>query len=508
MRDSLQLKLLCSYMVVIIVLLGGVLLGVSVVVKEQTLAAKQQELIAKGTELAGTIKNFHAEKGSFAGLDSFLSNADSYLGARIWVLDSSRHVVGISGMGPVPGRHGGGFGPGPGRPGMGVQAPGGMYAVIDELDPVFAGKVWTKTFDSPFYGEKMLVVAVPIIFANGQVGGAVLLHTPVAGIDAFLERIYYYIGAAGLLAIFIALFIVSRLTRSTVRPLLAMQQTAEAMARGDYSALVRVETSDEVGRLGLALNSLSQDLAKYVAQLEKMDSLRRDFVANVSHELRTPLTIIRSYTEALMDGTIDDPAEVGKYFRLMREETVRLEYLIKDLLDLSRLQSAKDGVNFEKLPLAAVADSVVNMMRQQAERKQVSIVADTKEPLPKIVGNGDRITQLLLILMDNALKYTQPGGRITVSAYKDQDAVALKVADTGIGIPADDLPYIWERFYKADKSHSRADAGTGLGLAIAKQIIDLHRAKAEVTSEPGHGTTVFIRFPVDADKGSDASGNS
>ena len=283
MKHSLQFKLLFSFMLVITILIGGVLFGVSVLVKEQTLAAKQHELIAKGTDLAGTLQSLHAEMVDSANIDLLLANAASYLDSRIWVLDASRRVVNMSGMvnGRKPGwRINNGSGPGNfGQMGMGLQLQGGMNAIIEELDSVFIdGKTWTKTFDNPYYGEKMLVVAVPITLENGQNGGAVLLHTPVAGIDAFMQHIYYYTGGTGILVVLLALFIVNQLTRDVVRPLKAMQQTAEAMARGDYSTQIKVETSDEVGRLGLALNSLAQDLAKHIAQLDNMEKLRASCV--------------------------------------------------------------------------------------------------------------------------------------------------------------------------------------------------------------------------------------
>lgn len=497
-------------MLVITILIGGVLFGVSILVKEQTLAAKQHELIAKGTNLAGALQSFHAETGDFANLDFLLANASSYLDSRIWVLDASRRVVNMSGMGMGIGmgrgpgwRMNSGSGPGNfGQMGMGLQSQGGMNAIINELDSVFIdGKTWTKTLNNPYYGEKMLVVAVPITLANGQIGGAVLLHAPVAAINASMQHIYFYIGGAGILAILIALLIVNRLTRDVVRPLKAMQQTAEAMTRGDYSTLIKVETNDEVGRLGLALNSLAQDLAQYIAQLENMEKLRRDFVANISHELRTPLTIIRGYTEALLDGTVDSPDQAQKYHRQMRDESVRLERLIKDLLDLSRLQSCRaEPMLDDQIPLMAIANSVVNIICQQAQQKQITLTINTNQNVPDIRGNGDRLTQLILILLDNAIKYTPAGGTVTVSVLQDSKAVILKVADTGTGIPAEDLPYIWERFYKVDKSHCRADDGTGLGLAIAKQIIDLHQAEATVTSERKLGTTFTIRFPLDTNK--------
>lgn len=492
MNNSLQAKLFYSFMFVIIVMLLGVSLGLSAIVKEQMVAHKQQELINKGYELAHMVNAFYAEKSDLEGLSDFLGSVDSFIDSRVWVIDKSRQVVAMS----TPGMGGRakmrGHGPGP----MGGVMQGGMRMVLNELDTVFNGRVWVKTFDHPFYGEKMLVVAMPVTLSDGSVGGAILLNTPVTGINDFMDSIYLYVGVTGVVAVLVALLVVSRLTRGIVRPLKAMQETAEAMARGDYTKQVKVGSNDEVGKLGLALNSLSRDLAENIAELEKMEKLRRDFVANVSHELRTPLTIIRAFNEALMDGTIGDPEKVKEYQRSMQEETVRLERLIKDLLDLSRLQSQEIDPDEERIPLATIADSVVTMMKQTADPKHITIYWNSQAAAPFIMGNGDRITQLLVILLDNAIKYTPAGGTVTIGINVEQDQAVLTITDTGIGIPPEDLPYIWERFYKVNKSHSRDDNGTGLGLAIAKHIIELHHAKAEVRSCPGQGTTFTITFPL------------
>ncbi|MDR3560230.1 MAG: ATP-binding protein [Negativicutes bacterium] len=500
MRNSLQWKLLSSFMVVIIVILIGVSLGVSALIGEQILAQKQQELITKGYEVARVVDTIYNEDGGPERVDSFLNSVDSFLDARVWVLDKDRQLVGISiPQWGAPGMMRGPGGPGMmgrGMPGSQIMQQGGMRALFNDLDSVYEGNVWTRTFDHPFYGEKMLVVAVPIKLADGSVNGVVMLNAPVTGINEFMRRIYFYIGITGFVAVVLALLVVTKLTRGIVRPLRAMQETADAMARGDYSRTVKVESKDEVGNLGLAINSLSQDLARYMAELDKMEKLRREFVANVSHELRTPITILRGYNEALMDGTIDDPEQVQRYYRLMQEETVRLERLIKDLLDLSRLQNKKPGQSMERIPLAIIAKSVSDMLQQQAVQKQISLFAVADDALTDIMGDGDRITQLLLILTDNALKYTPAGGKVMLETVREHNSVALTVADSGIGIPADDLPYIWERFYKVDKSHSREDAGVGLGLAIAKEIIDLHGADVEVKSQLGKGTAFTIKFPV------------
>lgn len=497
MRNSLQLKLLAAFMLVITVTLGTVIWGISAFFKDQILAGKQQELLKKGMELSSVVHSFQEEAGSLDQLDEYLANADQYLDARIWIIDDSHQIVAMSGRHPagkqVHGRPGfGSGGHGPLGNGMGLSPMGGVRG-LNDLNSVFSGQVVMKTIDHPYYGEKMVVVAVPIKTADGSVSGAVLLNSPVTGINAFMQRIYYYVGAGGLAALLLALLVVNHLTRAIVRPLTAMEQAAGALAKGDYATRVEVKSNDEVGRLGHALNALAQDLANYMAEMEKTEKLRRDFVANVSHELRTPLTIMRGYTEALLDGTAE-PAQSTKYLRTMQEETVRLEHLVKDLLDLSRLQSETAAWKTEPIPLPAIVESVFHIVKPVAEQKNISLLLEVDNAVPDILGNDDRLAQLLLIFLDNALKHTMSGGQITVSVAANPNEVMLSIADTGVGIAAEDLPYIWDRFYKADKSHTRTESGAGLGLAIAKQIIDQHRAVAEVTSELGQGTIFSIIF--------------
>ena len=304
----------------------------------------------------------------------------------------------------------------------------------------------------------------------------------------------------GLLALLLTLFIVRRLSRGIVQPLRAMEETAASMALGRYDKRVEVASEDEVGQLGASLNTLAQELSCFVARTEQMEKLRRDFVANVSHELRTPLTIIRGYTEALRDGTVTDPEQSARFNKIIVGETERLERLINDLLDLSRLQAQQYTMETEPIPLAEVVDSVVSIMRGKAKEKGIELSQTVDENVPPILGNGDRLVQLLLILIDNALKYTVKG-KISVELTHSMQQVFLTITDTGEGIPPEDLPLIWERFYKVDKAHTRENHGTGLGLSIAKEIIDRHGAKVTLTSELNAGTTFVIQFPALESKG-------
>ncbi|EGO62432.1 sensor histidine kinase [Acetonema longum] len=499
MKHSLQRKLLYSYMAVIIIMLIMVSIGVSYLIRDYFIFSKKRELMNKAYELSRVVDDYYQGTINLHQLGIFINSVDSFLDARIWVVDGSRRVIAMS----TPQRR---YGPGgpwhrPGmRPGgMGIpleaNARGMIRKCLEELNQVFEGREWSTTLRHPFYDEEMLMVSIPVIQANGGMNGIILLNSPVRSINEYMQRIYYYIAAIGLVAVLLTIVIVNWLSRGIVRPLREMQLAAQAMACGDYNRRTGIRTDDEVGELGKSLNSLAQDLERFVSETEKVDKLRRDFVANVSHELRTPLTIIRGYTEALTDGTAADPALQAKYLGMMRDETERLERLIKDLLDLSRLQSQNTNAEMEPIPLAAVAEGVVSIFRRGAEQKGVQLQAEKLEENTVISGNGDRLTQLLLILLDNALKFTPAGGKITVGVERDKNLILLAVSDTGSGIASEDLPFIWERFYKADKAHSRLSVGTGLGLAIAREIIELHGGTVEVASAPAKGTKFIIRFP-------------
>jgi signal transduction histidine kinase len=516
-KQSLQTKLFVSFMLVVALILAGFAVGASALVRQYFLSAKQQELVGKGQEMGLVLNDFVSGKLTAPELVELVDRIDGFLDARIWAVDISGRVIVMStprrglgrrqGMGPGQGmgpaadmQQGQGNGPGGGQ-GRGVRTSATIRALLKDMGPVFQGQVLTRTFFHPYYGEDMMIVAVPIRNENGAVSGAVLLNAPVQGMDHFLMRIYGAIALTGLLALALTLFIVRRLSLGIVRPLRSMEETAASMAQGRYDRRVEVTTQDEVGQLGDSFNTLAQELANFVARTEQMEKLRRDFVANVSHELRTPLTIIRGYTEALRDGTVTDPEKTARFHQLIVSETERLERLIADLLDLSRLQAQQNEMELEPIPLPEVVDSVVAMLRGKAEAAGVQLSWQAEISAAMIRGNGDRLVQLLLILLDNALKYTPTGGKITVSLTQAAQQVILTVVDTGAGIPAEDLPLIWERFYKVDKAHTRENHGTGLGLSIAREIIDRHHAQVDVASSPGAGTTFTIRFPALTPKG-------
>jgi two-component system phosphate regulon sensor histidine kinase PhoR len=240
---------------------------------------------------------------------------------------------------------------------------------------------------------------------------------------------------------------------------------------------------------GLGAVMVSRD----VSLQSQLDRMRQDFVANVSHELQTPLTIIRGFTETLMDEDIDRDSR-ERFTRLIHEEANRMSRLVDDLLTLSRMEHHSLPFALEGVDLLVLVESLVSRLAPRVQEAGLTLVSQMPTALPLVLGDADRLQEVFLNLIQNAIQYTPAGGAITVSAHTDDSGqwVGVSVEDTGIGIPSQDVPRIFERFYRVDKARSRASGGTGLGLAIVKHIIELHRGRIEVNSVVGQGT----RFTV------------
>jgi two-component system phosphate regulon sensor histidine kinase PhoR len=242
-----------------------------------------------------------------------------------------------------------------------------------------------------------------------------------------------------------------------------------------------------------------------ITELRRLEKIRKDFVANVSHELRTPLTSIKGYVEALLDGAKDDPAALTKFLDIILKQSDRLNLIIEDLLELSKIESGRVSFKEEPLDLRAIIDRTLSMIKPIADKKGHRLVSSVDETLPPMAGDEGRLVQVLTNLLDNAVKYTPAGGTITVGAKLAPEigitgqagrVVELSVADTGIGIPEQDRPRVFERFYRVDKARSRELGGTGLGLAIVKHIVEGHGGQVWVEANRPQGSRFVVRLPV------------
>jgi two-component system phosphate regulon sensor histidine kinase PhoR len=235
---------------------------------------------------------------------------------------------------------------------------------------------------------------------------------------------------------------------------------------------------------------LIQDLT----ELRKLETVRRDFIANLSHELRTPIASLKALGETLHEGAIDQPAVARDFVGKMNVEVDRLAQMVQEMGVLSRIESGEAPLQRMPLNVAEVVDRAAGRLKAQADRAGLQIRLDIVSGLPSLSADGARIEQVLVNLIHNAIKFTPPGGRITVSAKAEGDNLIVSVSDTGVGISEDDLPRVFERFYKADRA--RAGGGTGLGLAIAKHVVEAHRGRIWVESMEGRGATFSFSIPV------------
>jgi two-component system phosphate regulon sensor histidine kinase PhoR len=233
-----------------------------------------------------------------------------------------------------------------------------------------------------------------------------------------------------------------------------------------------------------------------ITQLKQADKVRRDFVANVSHELRTPLSIVRGYIETLLDNPETTEKELSRILRVMERHSKRLGLLVDDLLTLAQLESRNTVLQFSDVQLAELFESVIRDWGKQLAEKQLKVVVDLSPDARTIRADEMRLHEVLYNLLENAVKYSRENGEIRLRAAQHGHEIVLSVTDNGIGIRKDDLPRIFERFYRADKARSRELGGTGLGLAIVKHVAQLHGGRVEAESELGRGTTIRVILPA------------
>jgi signal transduction histidine kinase len=302
----------------------------------------------------------------------------------------------------------------------------------------------------------------------------------------FLTDFWWQFLLAGALAAGISLVVARWLARGMTQPLRDMAAAAHRMETGDYSTRVHTRSRDEVGQLAAAFNRMS-------AELQNLEQSRRDLVANVSHELKTPIAAIRAHLENLLDGVEHpDPHTL----QVMLSQTERLSRLIEQLLELSRLESGELPLQREDVPLAPLVTQVLSEIDVARSDSGVAVQSELPEDLPAVDADRERVHQVLYNLLDNAVRFTPSGGAVTVSAQRHNGSVEVRVADTGVGIPPEHLPRLFERFYRADPARSREDGGTGIGLAIARSVVEAHGGHIRAESELGKGSVFTFDLPV------------
>jgi two-component system phosphate regulon sensor histidine kinase PhoR len=371
------------------------------------------------------------------------------------------------------------------------------HSTRPEFVQALAGRPGADTRTSATLGVRFLYVAVP------YPAGALRIAVPLSQIEEQTARFRREIFHSTAIAFLPALLIAAVIARLISGRFAGITAYAAELARGNFRARLPDDDSSEFGPLARTLNETAANLQRIVeqlerehAELEKLERVRKDFVINVSHELRTPLASIQGYTETLLDGALHDPDHNVRFLRIIRHNAERLTRITEDLLTLSRIEQKRQKFEFDSHPVSVLLADAIDLMRPIARKSSISL--ELNPPAYAAVWcDSEAVSQILSNLLDNAIKYTGSGGSIRVGAAPRGEFIEIYVRDTGIGIPAEDVPRLFERFYRVDKARSRELGGTGLGLSIVKHLVAAQGGSIRVESTPGQGSTFFFTLPLD-----------
>ena len=440
MLHSLRFRLMLALLLVVVAVVGGVAFASSQVTLQAFRGYENRRGQMREMRFHGFLVTYYARQGNWGGVQAEIERLGQIEGGRVLLVNTSGSIVADSAGEQI-----------------GQPVPADLDALPMPL--IYRGRVVGFIYFTPLeppLGEQLLA----------STRRTLLLVSIAAGASAVL--------------------LVLGLSQRILAPVEALKNAAQRMAAGDLSQRVKVDSRDELGDLARAFNSMADGLAR-------LEELRRNMVSDIAHELRTPLTNIRGYLEALQDGVI---APDERVLASLHEEALLLNRLVDDLQDLSLAEAGQMKLHREPISVAAVAEQAVEAIRPRAEEKGLSLEVDLPADLPSVEADALRVGQVLRNLLENALRHTFAGGQLRLAARRSGSEVEVRVEDTGSGIAAEDLPYIFERFYRADKSRVRTTGGAGLGLAIARQLVLALGGRIWVESALGEGSTFFFTLPV------------
>lgn len=343
----------------------------------------------------------------------------------------------------------------------------------------------TGTWTGRQNGERVMAVSVNISAMQPEYN-AIRVVSSMSQIDATLRDYTTMITIVCIGVLLLLTITGSFFLRSIVRPINRINAVTKKFAQGDFSQRITLIPQDEIGDLCKAVNDMA-------SALSETEAMKNEFISSVSHELRTPLTAIQGWAETLC---LDIDAEtMQKGMHVIVNETERLSRMVEELLDFSRMQSGRLTVQPEPMDILAELGDAVLIYMEKAKREHIRMIYQEPEMLPFVYGDKNRIRQVFINVIDNALKYSNPGGLVTVSAEAVAEQIQVRISDNGVGISATDLPKVKTKFFKAN--HTRR--GSGIGLAVANEIITMHHGKLDIQSELGKGTTVIITLPAMSD---------
>lgn len=358
-------------------------------------------------------------------------------------------------------------------------------AIINEaLHEALQGNEYSQVIEHRRFGHKLLLIALPLEI-SGEINSVLFIHMPIEPVQttaSILKTQFLYIS----IILFVTTFILSFfLARKISKPIVDITLAAEKMGAGSLDTRININNDDEIGKLAETFNYMAEELSK-------IDKLRKDLIANVSHELRTPLSLIKGYAETLRDVSGEIPEKREKQLGIIISESDRLASIVDDILSLSQLQAGIIKLNTSSFKLKACVESVITNYTLLSEKNGVKLKTQCPENI-MVRGDQSRLEQVLYNLLTNAFNHTPLDGQISLICEEIDEKIKVCVSDTGTGIKKEELPHVWDRYYKAKDSNSHI-AGAGLGLAIAKEILEAHKVDYGIESKIDLGTTIWFKL--------------
>lgn len=451
-------------LLVVIVVVMFVVFCLSYAVRIYYYHSVTQTLSAVSAEFVSVLEDYTADSSGFASTArGYVENFDGKEKMELTAIDAAGNVI-ITSTGFTPDST--------------EQMPDYIKATSENL----SFYEWTGRLSS---NENVKSVTRLVKNSDGESVGAVRCIISLTDIDRTVGTAIAIFCGVGVLIILLVLFSGIYFIRSIVRPVRELSDTAKKIAQGDFNTRIEKSHDDEIGDLCDSINNMATELGA-------SERLKNDFISTVSHELRTPLTAIKGWAETMQYCGSVDKETFDKGMDIIVKESSRLTSIVEELLDFSRLQSGRMVLRQEKLDVLAELDEALYMMKERAISEEKHLLYDKPEEMPPVFGDKNKLRQVFINIIDNALKYTQSEGVVGIQVLDCGDSVRIVVTDTGCGIAPDDLPRIKDKFYKANQNVR----GSGIGLAIADEIVALHGGTLDIESGIGVGTTVTIAIPA------------
>lgn len=466
MFNSLRSRIIASYLLVIFLSLSFASFLFYQFLLRYTIQTKKQELVEQASALAQLVSRLE-NRESLISPTRLLSFPEKVLKARIFLVRPSGEVISRN------------------------QAPYFNRAGID-FEALKRKEIVQAERNAPQLGGKVIIVAVPFeqnsLSSKSNFSGALVAVSTVRELTQAQGPVLLIFLVAALISLIISGIVGLLLSSSIIKPLSKLNEAAREVAQGHFDHQVEVTLPDEVSKLARTFNYMA-------ASLKQAYQVQKEFLANVAHELKTPLTSIEGFSEALIEDVAQSEESRKKSLSIINQEAKRLSRLVKDILFASTLDAGKLKLELTQVDMETFLRKLGEKIKPLAWEKEINFKV-SEEGSGKILTDEDRLEQVLTNLLDNAFKHLQAGQSVELKSFKDIGKVVIQVADSGPGIPPQDLPRIFERFYLIEKSRTRRAGGTGLGLAICKEIVEALGGKIEVVSQLGQGTTFTVTLPL------------